>query len=101
MERRSRPRAKKSGSRIAANSADDPLATLPHIVELIETQGGITIGYMFPIGCVAVANDDNNCLAILQRRDGEALYQLLMRLDAAIDRALRDGEFTDEINAID
>lgn len=39
--------------------------------------------------------------AMLQLRDGETLYELLIRLDAAIDRALRDGEFIDEINASD
>lgn len=36
---------------------------------------------------------------MLQRRDGETLYELLTRLDAAIARALREGGLTDEINA--
>lgn len=35
------------------------------------------------------------------RREGETLREFLIRLDAAIARALRDGEFTREINASD
>ncbi|MDX9716384.1 MAG: hypothetical protein RBT67_03335 [Thauera sp.] len=56
---------------------------------------------MSSVGCVVIASDDYNCQAMLLRRDGETLYELLIRLDAAIGRALRDGEFTDEINALD
>jgi hypothetical protein len=55
---------------------------------------------MSPVGCLAIANDDHNRLAMLQRRDGETFYQLLTRLDAAIARAF-DGAFTDNINASD
>ena len=53
---------------------------------------------MYPIGCVAVAADENNSLAMLVRRDGETLAQLLTRLDQAIAKAIEDGIFTDEIN---
>ncbi|MCL4759527.1 MAG: hypothetical protein KJZ96_14475 [Rhodocyclaceae bacterium] len=84
-----------------ANAAGDPLAGLPNVAALIETEGQITLGQLYPVGCVAIANDDHNCLAMLQRRDGETLYELLTRLDDAIARALRDGEFTDEINPQD
>lgn len=101
MERRTRPARSKPGSRVAPSPADDPLAGLPNVATLIETEGQITLGQLYPVGCVAIANDDHNCLAMLQRRDGETLYELLTRLDAAIARALRDGEFTDEINASD
>jgi hypothetical protein len=54
---------------------------------------------MYPIKyVVAVANDEHNSLAILQRRPGETLQQLLERLDAAIDLAWTANQFTDEIN---
>ncbi len=53
---------------------------------------------MEPVGCVAVASEDDNTLAMLQRRKGETLLQLLSRLDQAIDKALTLGIFTDEIN---
>jgi hypothetical protein len=51
-----------------------------------------------PIGCVAIANDDDNTLAMLVRRKGETLIQLLTRLDQAIDKACNEDVFTDEIN---
>jgi ribosome assembly protein YihI (activator of Der GTPase) len=35
---------------------------------------------------------------MLVKRDDDTLGQLLERLDAAIHRAVEDGEFTDEIN---
>ncbi|MCP5230225.1 hypothetical protein [Accumulibacter sp.] len=81
-----------------ANLPRDPLATLPNITELIEQDGQITLGHVTPIGCVAVANDEDNCLAALKRRPGESLQQLLVRLDAAIARAWDDDYFADEIN---
>lgn len=101
MERRTRPGRSKPGSRVTADASSDPFAALPHLIEFIEAEGQITLGQMTPIGCVAIASDDYNCQAMLQRRDGETLYELLTRLDAAIGRALRDGEVTDEINASD
>jgi hypothetical protein len=51
-----------------------------------------------PIGCVAVAADEHNSLAMLVRHRGETLAQLLTRLDQAIAKALYDDVFTDEIN---
>lgn len=71
---------------------------LPNIESLIEF-GEITVGVIRPIGCVAIANDGHNALAMLRRRNGETLQQLLIRLDQAIAKAEDDGEFTDEINA--
>jgi hypothetical protein len=71
--------------------------SLPNIAELI-AYGGITIGVVRPVGCVAVANDEDNCLAMLRRRQGETLAQLLTRLDLAIAKAFTEDIFTDEIN---
>lgn len=55
---------------------------------MIEEDGQITLGAMCPVGCVAIANDDHNTLALLKRRDDESLTELLLRLDAAIHNAL-------------
>ena len=48
---------------------------------------------------IATATDGHNCLAMLVRRRGENLAQFLVRLDQAIDKALTDDIYTDEINA--
>jgi len=49
---------------------------LPHIAELIQ-DGEITVGVVRPVGCVAVASDADTTLAMLVRRKGETLTQLL------------------------
>ncbi|MBS4069017.1 MAG: hypothetical protein KGZ62_10475 [Sulfurimonas sp.] len=68
------------------------------IESLIEC-GEITVGVIRPLGCVAaIASDRHDALAILKRRDGETLQQLLMRLDQAVAKAGDGGEFTDEVN---
>jgi len=71
--------------------------SLPHIAELID-YGEITIGMLRPVGCVATAADEDCTYAMLVRRRGESLFQLLARLDQAIDKGLTLGIFTDEIN---
>jgi hypothetical protein len=74
------------------------LPDLPYVEEIIE-QGGISIGIIPPVTeCVAVAHEGRNTLAMLVRRKGETLAQLLTRLDLAIARAHTDDDFTDEIN---
>jgi hypothetical protein len=69
-----------------AGASDSDHAGLPHIAELI-ADGEITVGMLNPVGCVAVATDGHNSLAMLKRRSGETLAQLLTRLDQAIERA--------------
>lgn len=76
----------------------DPLPLLENVDWLISNGGEITLGAFGPAQCAAVASDESTCLAMLQRRDGESLYALLTRLDAAIARAWDEEEFTDEIN---
>jgi hypothetical protein len=71
---------------------------LPHIAELIE-DGEIIIGTLRPVGCVATACDGDSSLAMLVRRKGETLPQLLIRLDLAIAKAFNENTFTDEINS--
>jgi hypothetical protein len=71
---------------------------LANIVQLIEQGGQITIGQIYPIDCAAIANNNHNSLAMLRRRPGETLQQLLERLNAAIALAWNDARITDEIN---
>jgi hypothetical protein len=70
-----------------------------HLTALIEGGGQLTLGALPPMKCVAVANDDHVCYAMLQRHQGETLQQLLVRLDAAVDLAWTTDQLTDEINA--
>ena len=102
MERRRKsttPRPRGGINEDAATSVPtNNLPDLPYINEIIEL-GGITIGIIPPVGeCVAVAHEGRNTLAMLKRRKGESLAQLLTRLDLAIARAQTDDIFTDEIN---
>ena len=76
------------------------ISDLKNIVELIECDGQITLGHVPPVrNCVATATDEVQCLAMLVRRDGETLDDLLHRLDAAIADAYENDRFADEINA--
>ena len=82
----------------ATNAPTSSLPDLPYIEETIE-QGGISIGVIPPLTeCVAVAHEGRNTLAMLKRRKGETLSQLLTRLDLAIALAHTADIFTDEIN---
>jgi hypothetical protein len=82
----------------ATNAPTSSLPDLPYVEELIEL-GGISIGIVPPLReCVAVVHEGRNTLAMLKRRKGESLAQLLSRLNLAIARARTDDVFTDEIN---
>ena len=100
MESRREPAAR-SATRSMKKTARQgkPFAelSLPNIAKLIQ-YGDITIGEKAPIGCVAIASDDDTTLAMLVRRKGETLFQLLSRLDQAIQKAREEDIFTDEIN---
>jgi hypothetical protein len=102
MELRRKPAARKTRSGVNKNAAgkdsSDHLLHLPHIAELIK-DGEITVGVLRPIGCVATACDGDSTLAMLVRRKGETLAQLLTRLDLAIAKAYNEEIFTDEINS--
>jgi hypothetical protein len=65
---------------------------------LIDEGGSISITDLESIGCVVAASDSNNCLAMLVRRDGERLRDLMARFDAAIGLAWSHGLLTDEVN---
>jgi hypothetical protein len=103
MERRRKPVASNrsrsvSQKAVAKNSVVVPLS-LPNITDLV-SDGEITVGVLRPVGCVATATDGHNCLAMLVRRGGETLAQFLTRLDQAIDKALTEDIYTDEINPL-
>jgi len=66
---------------------------------LVDGNGDITIGTIGPIRCAATAADEDQCLAMLVRRPGESLTDLLQRLDAAIADAYENNIYVDEINA--
>ena len=72
--------------------------SLPNIEFLIDGNGEITIGRVGPSHCAATACNEHQALAMLVRRDNETPEQLLMRLDTAIDKAMEEDIFTDEIN---
>ncbi len=96
MARRTRTR-----ERAALRGVNTSSDALENIDELISSGGQISLGQMSPIPCAAIANDEHNCLAMLQRRNGESLRDLLVRLDAAIAIAWNEERFIDEINTPD
>jgi hypothetical protein len=97
--RRQRPATSQRTKKKAKAKAESSGAALsiPNIAQLID-DGEITIGMLRPVGCVATAADEPCNYAMLVRRREESLFQLLTRLDQAIDKALTLGIFTDAIN---
>jgi len=91
-------RPTRTSDRAAPGSVSASIDALKNITELIDSGGQISLGELPPVRCAAVASDDNNALAMLQRRTGESLHELLVRLDAAIALACNEQIFTDEIN---
>lgn len=87
----------RSGDTKAKADSSVALSSLSNIAELIEDDE-ITIGLLRPVRCAATAADEDCTYAMLLRRRGESLSQLLLRLDQAIDQALTLGIVTDEIN---
>ena len=71
----------------------------PNIQGLIDNGGNISIGEIRPVRCAAVAADEDNMLAALLRRKDETLTDLLDRLDQAIEKAIDEEIYTDEINS--
>lgn len=95
MASRKRPRVQPARSGLNTERG----GFLPNICDLIDAGGQISVGAIGPIRCAAVANDDDQCYAMLQRRPGETLQQLVERLDAAIATAITTEQTIDEINA--
>lgn len=87
-----------NSSRRKSGTAKPAPSAFQNIEFLIDGNGDITIGRVGSIRCVATAADEDQCLAMLQRRSGESLLQLLQRLDAAISDAYENGIYIDEVN---
>ena len=97
-KRAARNRTRSLGKKVVAKDSAVIPMFLPNLAQLI-TDGEITVGILRPVGCVATATDGYNSLAMLVRRRGETLAQLLTRLDQAVDKALTEDVYTDEINS--
>lgn len=76
----------------------ETLPLLKYIEHLLEGPGEITLGRIATIECAATAADEDQQLAMLIRRDGETLGELLVRLDKAIHLAYEHQQYIDEIN---
>ena len=88
-----------SSSRRKSVAPKAPPSTLANIEFLIDGNGEITVGAVGPVRCAATAADEDQCLAMLVRRPGESLMDLLQRLDAAIGDAYENNVYIDEVNA--
>jgi len=105
VERRRKPARRTQPRRVKqpTTSKPDPTASAaPHLrnIEwLIAGGGDITLGRMKPIDCAATAADQDICYAMLVRRPGETVLELLERLDQAIKLASVDLNTIDEVNA--
>lgn len=91
-------RARKPTPAAPSGVGPDLEALLRHLAQLVDEGGQISVGEHYPAGCVAVAKDGHNSLAMLRRRPEEGFGDLLLRLDAALARAWNEDFFTDEIN---
>ena len=102
MERRSKSETSDTrGSLNQEPTSNPPTSSLSELAYIEETiiRGGITLGVIPPVKeCVAIAHEGRKTLAMLKRRKGESLAELLSRLNLAIARAHTDDIFTDEIN---
>lgn len=67
-QRATHERSRRLKHKIGVSDSGD--VGLPHIAELI-ADGEITVGILNPVGCVAIATDGHNTLAMLKRRSGE------------------------------
>lgn len=100
MERRRKARPHAIASRIdlpEEQTSPFLISGYPNIDEFTE-HGQIVIGHMEPVGGVAIAAEGRETFAILRRRQGEPLRQLLARLDLAIASATIDDVYIDEVN---
>lgn len=98
MARRPTSRKTLPQRRRVAAQPDDAINPWPALQALIDAYGVIEIGYLQPVLCGAVANDDDTTYAMLRRREGETLMDLLNRLERAVEMAQDDQTMIDEIN---
>ena len=94
MEGRRKTRPHTTASRIDLPEYENSLLPISTFTE----HGQIVIGYMEPVGAVAIASEGRQTLAMLRRRKDETFKQLLARLDLAIASATIDDVYVDEVN---
>ena len=100
MERR-----RKTGPRVTIGRLDPTeydaspfaISMYPNI-DAFTDHGQIVVGYMEPVGAVAIAAEGRQTIAMLRRRKDESFKQLLARLDTAIASATVDDVYVDEVN---
>jgi hypothetical protein len=100
MERSRKARPHTTASRIdLPGEQDSPIlaSNYPNIDEFTE-HGQIVIGFMEPVGAVAIAAVGRETLELLRRRPDEPFKKLLARLDLAIESATIDDVYIDEVN---
>jgi hypothetical protein len=66
---------------------------------LIENRGQITIGYLKPFECVAIANDERQYGRLAGAQARRVHPGVLERMDMAIEAAYERDEIIDEVNA--
>ena len=88
----------RSGRRVTStpSNADN---RWPNLQELIDNDGSISVGRIpGQSRAAAIANDEYATYAMLVRRDGESLIDLMNRLDLAVASAFETETGIDEIN---
>ena len=99
MARRTTPRRSVAQRRSVKDpQRPDASNPWPHLQELIDNHGSISVGRVRPISCAAVANDEYITYAMLVRRENETLVELMTRLDSAVAAAIDADICIDEIN---
>ena len=76
-------------------AADNPLRNIQAFVD--DTRGQITIGEIPPIRSAALAAVGKKVRVALIRRDEETVSDFLLRLDAALDKAISSNTVIDEV----
>ena len=100
MERRRKPGPSVTISRLDATEYDKSpfaISMYPNIDAFTEPVQ-IVVGYIEPVGAVAIATEGRQPIAMLRRRKDETFKQLLARLDTAIASATIDDVYVDEVN---
>jgi hypothetical protein len=102
LERRGKSKTSDTRGSVNEEATSNRPASSPSELSYIEetiARGAITIGLVPPLKeCVAIAHEGKHTLAMLKRRNGESLTELLSRLNLAIALAHTEDIFTDEIN---
>lgn len=71
---------------------------LKNLERIIDEDGGITVSVIESFGCIAAAAEKTHSVAMLRRKAGESLMDVLQRLDDAVATARATGNRVDEVN---